>query len=66
MVSDIRPMHYLQLGVLQQLSRLCLEFLNPRRKLTKPRATLAVSFTLHLLPKPTPRGISLVIYGTGH
>ena len=28
MVSDIRPMHCLQLGVLQQLSRLCLESLN--------------------------------------
>jgi hypothetical protein len=26
--SDIRPMHCLQLGVLQQLSRLCLESLN--------------------------------------
>ena len=28
MVSDIRPMHCLQLGVLQQLSRLCLESLH--------------------------------------
>jgi hypothetical protein len=43
MVSDIRPMHCLQLGVLQ-----------------------AVSFTPHLLPKPTPRGIRLVIYGILH
>jgi len=30
------------------------------------RYKLAVSFTTHLLPKPTPRGISLVIYGTVH
>jgi len=28
MVSDIRPMHCLQLGVLEQLSRLCLESLH--------------------------------------